>query len=55
MLSNVLDLTYYIKINCSAKFKKSKLKYVFYGFTIPKRLLNDNNIDKPLPYYRLGK
>ena len=28
--------------------------YINYSFTVPKTLLDDNNINEPLPYYRLG-
>ena len=54
MLSDILDLTYYININASISIKKNKVKYVFYGFTVPKQLLDDNGIDKPLLKYRIG-
>lgn len=54
MLNNEIDLTYYININASISIKKNKVKYIFYGFTVPKRLLDDNEIDKPLLKYRIG-
>ena len=48
-----LDLTYYAKVFTRSTKYKNKT-YIQYSFTVPKRLLNDNNIDEPLPYYRLG-
>ena len=47
-----LDLTYYAKVFTKSTKYKNKI-YIQYSFTFSKRLL-DNNVDEPLPYYRLG-
>ena len=54
MLNNEFNLTYYTPVICRIILKKNGLKYNNYNFTLPKKLLKDNEIDEPLPYYRLG-
>ena len=54
MLNNEFDLTYYTPVICRIILKKNRLKYNNYNFTLPKKLLKDNEIDEPLPYYRIG-
>ena len=54
MLSDILDLTYYTPVICRSILKKNGSTYFTYSFTLPKRLLINNNIDKLLPYYKIG-
>ena len=54
MLSEILDLTYYTPVIRRDDLKKNGSTRFIHTFTLPKKLLKDNNIDEPLPYYRLG-
>ena len=54
MLSDILDLTYYTPVIRRNDLKKNGSTRFIHTFTLPKKLLKDNNIDEPLPYYRLG-
>jgi len=54
MLSDIYDLTYYTPVIRRNNLKKNGSTRFIHTFTLPKKLLKDNNIDEPLPYYRLG-
>ena len=54
MLSDILDLTYYTPVIRRDDLKKNGSTRFIHIFTLPKKLLKDNSIDEPLPYYRLG-